>query len=213
MRHIMTTPFVRPVLACALLAGFIFVAIPVAAQDASAPLVMTAARVSIAGTSNIHDFTASTTDVKLASLVLSDAVAGPNLLNAALNPGSLQAFEIVVKAGTLTSPKEGLDKNMWKALKTTTYPDIVFKLTKLDGKPGALRAVGVLKIAGVEKDVAFDLKAAANASTITVIGDVPLLMTDYGIAPPKALMGMLKTDPKITVTFEVVLVAPQTLTR
>jgi hypothetical protein len=26
-------------------------------------------------------------------------------------------------------------------------------------------------------------------------------MTDYGIAPPKAMLGMLKTDPKVTVSF------------
>jgi polyisoprenoid-binding protein YceI len=209
----MTRPFSFPV-TCALLAGAILIApTHIAAQDAAAPLVMTAARVSIAGTSNIHDFTASTTDVKLTRIALTEGVAGPDLLNAVVNPGSLQGFEIAVKAGSLTSPKEGLDKNMWKALKTTEYPEIVFKLTKLDGKPGALRAIGLLKVAGVEKEVAFALKAAANASTITVIGDVPLLMTDYGIAPPKALMGMLKTDPKITVTFEIVLIAPQTLTR
>lgn len=207
----MTRPFS---VACALLAGSIL-ATPTysAAQDAAAPLVMAAARVSIAGTSNIHEFTAATTDVKMTQLALANGVAGPNLLSALLNPGSLQSFEIVVKAGTLTSPKEGLDKNMWKALKTSQYPDIVFKLARLDGKPGALRAIGTLKIAGVEKEVAFDLKAAANASTVTVIGDVPLLMTDFGIAPPKAMLGMLKTDPKVTVTFEVALVAPQTLTR
>ena len=208
----MTRPL--SIVTCALLAGFIL-ATPsyLAAQDAAAPLVMSAARVSIAGTSNIHEFTAATTDVKMTQLALADGVAGPNLLSAILNPGSLQAFEIVVKAGTLTSPKEGLDKNMWKALKTGQYPDIVFKLARLEGKAGALRAIGTLKIAGVEREVGFDLKAAANASTITVIGDVPLLMTDYGIAPPKAMLGMLKTDPKVTVKFEVALVAPQTLTR
>jgi hypothetical protein len=198
----------------ALLAGLILGAPTyLAAQDAAAPLVMTAGRVSIAGTSNIHEFTASTTDVKLARLELADGVAGPNLLTAIVNPGSLQAFDIVVKAGTLTSPKEGLDKNMWKALKTSAHPDIVFRLTRLEGQPRALRAAGLLKIAGVEKEVVFDVKAAANASTVTVIGDVPLLMTDYGITPPKAMLGMLKTDPKITVTFEVVLASPQTLTR
>lgn len=208
----MTRPL--SIVTCALLAGFILGApTHLAAQDAAAPLVMSAARVSIAGTSNIHEFTASTTDVKMTRLALADGVAGPNLLTAILNPGSLQAFEIVVKAGTLTSPKEGLDKNMWKALKTTEHPDIVFKLARLEGKPGALRAIGALKVAGVEKEVAFDLKAAANASTISVIGDVPLLMTDFGIAPPKAMLGMLKTDPKVTVKFEVALVAPQTLTR
>jgi hypothetical protein len=206
----MTTRLSLPALACALIAGFVLTA-PAAAQDS--PLTMTAARVSIAGTSNIHEFTASTSDVKLAQLALADGIGGANLFNAIVNPGALQAFEIAVKAGTLTSPKDGLDKNMWKALKTSAHPDIVFKLTRLDGKPGALRAVGLLTIAGVEKEVAFDVKAAANASTVTVIGNVPLLMTDYGIKPPTAMLGMLKTDPKITVSFEVVLAAPQTLTR
>ena len=202
-----------PVLAGALLAAITLFPDISAAQDHNAPLALTAARVSIAGTSNIHEFTASTTDVKLMRFVPADGVAGPGLLNAIVNPGSLAAFEIVVKAGTLTSPKEGLDKNMWKALKTSAHPDIVFTLTRLDGKAGALRAIGVLKIAGVANEVAFDLKTAANASTITVLGAVPLLMTDYGITPPKAMLGMLKTDPKITVTFELVLAAPQTFTR
>ena len=35
-------------------------------------------------------------------------------------------------------------------------------------------------------------------------------MTDYGIAPPKAMLGMLKTDPKVTITFETVLAIPLT---
>jgi hypothetical protein len=30
-------------------------------------------------------------------------------------------------------------------------------------------------------------------------------MTDYGIVPPTAMLGMLKTDAKVIVTFEVVL--------
>ena len=208
----MTRPTSYSILSTAIILGLLTFT-PAAAQDASAPLALAAARVSIAGTSNIHEFTASTTDVKVTRLVLADGIAGAGMLNAALNPGSLAAFEIVVKAGTLSSPKEGLDKNMWKALKTTQHPNIVFTLTRLEGKPGALRATGMLQIAGVEKEVAFDLKAAANASTITVIGEVPLLMTDFGIAPPKAMLGMLKTDPKITVTFEVVLGAPATFTR
>jgi polyisoprenoid-binding protein YceI len=208
MTKLISFPVIAIALAAALVAANARV---VAAQDA--PLVVTAARVSIAGTSNIHEFTAATTDVKVAHLELAEGIGGPGMLSAVLSAGSLDAFEIVVKAGTLKSDKDGLDKNMWKALKTAQYPDIAFKLTKLDGKPGALRAIGLLKIAGVEKEVAFDLKAAANASTVTVFGDVPLLMTDYGIAPPKAMMGMLKTDPKVIVTFEIVLAAPQTLTR
>jgi hypothetical protein len=191
------------------------IAAPVAtatAQDASAPLALTAAKVSIAGTSNIHEFTASTTDVRVTRLALAAGVGGPGLLAAVVNPGAVEAFEIAVRAAALSSPKEGLDKNMHKALKVAEFKDITFRLLRLEAKP-ALRAAGLLKIAGVEREVAFDLKAAATAAALTITGEVPLLMTDYGITPPKAMLGMLKTDPKITVTFEVVLAAPSTLTR
>jgi hypothetical protein len=43
-----------------------------------------------------------------------------------------------------------------------------------------------------------------------VAGEVQLLMTDFGITPPKAMLGMLKTDPKVTVTFETVFGIPLT---
>lgn len=172
----------------------------VLAQDA--PLTLGSARVSIAGTSNVHDFTASTTDVQLTKCVLASGVGG---LSTLLNPGAVAALEVSIKAASLSSPKEGLDKNMHKALKVSAHPDIVFALTKLDGTAGALKAIGLLKIAGVEREVAFLLKAGVTGATVAISGDVPLLMTDYGITPPKAMLGMLKTDPKIVVTFDLVL--------
>jgi polyisoprenoid-binding protein YceI len=182
-----------------------------ALADPGAPLRLSAARVSIAGNSNIHPFTVSTTDVRMTRLAL--APADGDLLQAAVKPGALEAFAIVIKAASLTSPKDGLDKNMHKALKVAEFPEITFTLARTEAGPAnALRAIGTLKIAGVEQPVAFDLKAAANASTITVIGEVPLLMTDYGIKPPTAMLGMLKTEPKITVTFELVLATAQVTT-
>jgi hypothetical protein len=194
-------------LGCVLALGLFIIP---ALADQGAPLQLSAARVTIAGTSNIHPFTASTTDVRMSRLVL--APADGDRLQAAVRPGAVEAFDITVKAASLTSPKEGLDKNMHKALKTAQFPEIAFTLSRVDAgvAPNTLKAIGVLKIAGVEKEVSFDLKTAANASAITVIGELPLLMTDYGIKPPTAMLGMLKTDPKITVTFEVVLASPQT---
>jgi polyisoprenoid-binding protein YceI len=100
---------------------------------------------------------------------------------------------------------------MLKALKTQEHPEITFRLVRLDaGAAGALKGIGMLKIAGVEREVALALKTQRKDSTLTITGEVELLMTDYGIAPPKAMLGMLKTDPKITVTFETVLTVPLT---
>ena len=71
-------------------------------------------------------------------------------------------------------------------------------------------AVGTLRIAGVEREVALALKTERRDDTLAVKGELVLLMTDYGIKPPTAMLGMLKTDPKVTVTFETVLSVPRT---
>ena len=210
----MTRQFSISALTCAMVLGLV-ATLPASAsaQDASLPLMLASAKVSLAGTSNIHEFTAATSDVRVTRMALASGVSGSGLLAAVLNPGAVEAFEVAIRTASLSSPKEGIDKNMHKALKATEFKDITFKLLRLEGKADALKGIGMLKIAGVEREIAIDLKTAATATALTITGDVRLLMTDYGITPPKAMLGMLKTDPKITVTFEVVLAAPATLTR
>ena len=136
------------------------------------------------------------------------ASAGPEFWANALKPGAVEAFEVAIPAATLTSPREGLDKNMHKALLVKEHQDITFRLLRLEPRgpeSDALRAVGVLKVAGVEREVTFDISAERKGSTLSVQGQVQLLMTDFGIKPPTAMLGMLKTDPKVTAAFEVVL--------
>ena len=177
------------------------------------PLALDSARVTISGTSNIHAYTASTTTVRVRRAQLAGAPEGVDLWASALTPGGVEAFEVAIAAATITSPREGLDANMHKALRVNEHPDIVFRLLRFEprtGPPGSLRGIGVLKIAGVVREVALDITTARKDSTLSVRGQVQLLMTDFGIAPPVALLGMLKTDPKVTVTFETVLMVPLT---
>jgi hypothetical protein len=186
---------------------------PAAAQsNARTPLAVDSARITISGTSNVHAYTASTTNVRLAAAQVASAVAGPNFWELVTKPGGLEGFEIAIAAASLSSPKDGLDKNMHKALKVTEHPDITFRLVRLEAGAiaGAVQAVGTLRIAGVSREVTLPLKTTLKDGTLTVTGELPMLMTDYGITPPKAMLGMLKTDPKVVVSFEVVLSAPLT---
>jgi polyisoprenoid-binding protein YceI len=180
---------------------------------AQAPLTIDSARITISGTSNIHAYTASTAIIHVTRAQFAGAVEGPDFWSYALKPGSLGMFEVSIPATTLTSPREGLDANMHKALQISEHPDIVFRLLRFEpgtGSAGSLRGIGVLKIAGVVREVALDITTERKDSTLCVHGQVTLLMTDFGIKPPVALMGMLKTDPKVTVTFETVLGVPLT---
>jgi len=178
---------------------------------AQTPLAIGSARITVSGTSNIHAYTASTTTVRVTRAHLAPVVPGSDLWASALKPGAVDAFEIAIPASTLTSPKEGLDKNMHKALKVSQHPDITFRLVRLEpAQAGAATAIGILQIAGVEREVALDLQTERTAGGLVVKGEMELLMTDYGIKPPTAMLGMLKTDPKVIVAFETVLTFPLT---
>jgi polyisoprenoid-binding protein YceI len=184
-----------------------------ALAGAQTPLTIDSARITISGTSNIHAYTASTTTVRVTRAQFAGPLEGSDLWASALKPGGMEAFEITIPASTLTSPREGLDKNMHKALQVTAHPDIVFRLLRLEpgtGTPAALRAIGVLRVAGVEREVTLDITTERKGSTLSVQGRVQFLMTDFGIKPPVAMLGMLKTDPKVTVSFETVLATPIT---
>jgi polyisoprenoid-binding protein YceI len=172
---------------------------------AQSPLAVDTARITIAGTSNVHDYTATTTTARVMRVQLGSAVAGAAFWDDVQKTGGLEAFDIAIPAASLKSTKDGLDKNMYKALKVKEHADITFSLTRMEGTAGALNATGTLRIAGVEREVMLLLKTVRKGDKLTVTGALDVLMTDYGIAPPKAMMGMIKTDPKIRITFEVLL--------
>jgi polyisoprenoid-binding protein YceI len=175
-----------------------------------APLAIDSARVTISGTSNIHAYTATTTTVRIRKGQLAAVAEGADLWESALKPGGVEAFEVAIPAATLSSPREGLDANMHKALMVTEHPDIIFRLLRFEPRQGGgFTGIGNLKIAGVVREIAMDVTTERKANGLFVRGQVVLLMTDFGIKPPVALMGMLKTDPKVTVAVETQLaVAP-----
>ncbi len=203
-------------LRCTLALGLSLAAVTAAVTAYAAlntPLTLTSGSILIAGTSNVHEYTASTASVRVTRVQLAAGVGGATFWEEVVKPGAVEAFEIAIAAASLSSPKKDLDKNMHKALKVTEHQDITFALRRLEprpGTPGALRGTGVLKIAGVEREVTLDLTTRRTDSGLQVHGALVLLMTDFGITPPKAMLGMLKTDPKVTVTFDTLVTVPST---
>lgn len=190
-----------------LAAGLLIAASPAASTNTA--LGIGTAKLTIAGTSNIHAYTASTTAVRVTRVQLGAIPAG-DLLEQALKPGVVEAFDVAIPAKSLASEKDGLDKNMHKALKADEHPEITFKLLRFENRPApatGLRAIGVLRVAGVDRQVAIDITTERKETALLVKGTLALVMTDWGIAPPKAMMGMLKTDPKVTITFDVAVAA------
>ncbi len=99
---------------------------------AQAPVAIDSARITISGTSNIHAYTASTTAIRITKAQFAAPTEGVDMWTNALNPGGVTEFEVAIPAATLTSPREGLDKNMHKALQVTEH-DGDWTEVELDG--------------------------------------------------------------------------------
>jgi polyisoprenoid-binding protein YceI len=183
-----------------------------AAQDvavARSPVTVSSATVTIEGTSTKDPFVASTKTVRVTRL----RVAGPrsgDVLQQVLQPGGLEAFDATIPVVSLTSPDEGVAGHIHESLEADTHPEIRFQLRSITPAPHdvsgfvRLSAGGTLTVAGVERDVTLTLNVMRAGDWLLVDGNTDLLMTDFGVKPPKGLLGMLRTDPLIRVRVYVV---------
>lgn len=122
---------------------------------------------------------------------------------------------LVALSGTsVTVPVQGIDCDNGtmngKARSALGNSPIRFKLSKAQiGAPGAdgwfpVTTTGQLTISGTTKTVQIPVKAKAlDGGRFRFTGKHALLMTDYGMDPPTALLGTLKTGDEITVHFDV----------
>jgi polyisoprenoid-binding protein YceI len=106
----------------------------------------------------------------------------------------------------LTSDKWIMDRNAHDALKEDTHPIIKFSLQPDNDIEVAVKDVsisGLLTIAGKTNVVSLSCSyEIVSPRQLKVTGKTPLKMSDFGIDPPTAMMGTLKTDDEITVQFE-----------
>jgi polyisoprenoid-binding protein YceI len=184
---------------------------PIAAQQAqpapagSPSIELKAGKVWIEGTSTLHDYTAATT-----TFTVRGTTAAIGDQESLLEPNAIRELFVEIPVISLTSKEDGLNKNLYKALDASKYPVIAFRLREYSPVPAeagvwTIRAAGTLWIAGVERETEMVLDVRASEDALHVSGSRDLLMTDFGIKPPKLMMGMLKTDNRVVVRFEIVL--------
>jgi hypothetical protein len=183
-----------------------------AAQEVPAvrsPVGVSWVTVTIQGTSKRGPFFASTKTVRVARVQLAEPRSA-DILEQVLRPGGFEAFDVTLPVMTLTSPDKGADEHIHDSLKADVHPEIRFQLrSTTDASTDAmgfvrLNAKGMLTVAGVDREVALNVQILRADRSLLVDGSTDVLMTDFGVEPPKGLLGMLKTDPWIHVRFYLV---------
>jgi len=155
--------------------------------------------VTIKGTSSLHEWEMNGTTI--AGTIETDPEAwkteGQKTANAT----------ITIPVKSIRSQHDRMDRIMADALKAGSNPEIRYTMTsaallKNLGDSFVVRTNGKLSIAGTTRDITLDVTVKpAGGNRYTLTAQTPLKMTDFGIKPPVAMMGTLKTGDQITVAF------------
>ncbi|MCB0564557.1 MAG: YceI family protein [Phaeodactylibacter sp.] len=154
-------------------------------------------KMTVSGTSTLHDWESEATEV----------VATGNLELAGVQLTGIDKLKVTVPAKRIVSSKGRImDNKTYDALKADKYPNITFVLNKASVKESKVQATGQLTIAGKSQTVSLSATSKVNsAGNITFSGSKAIKMTDYGMEPPTALMGTIKTGDDVTIKYELTL--------
>lgn len=149
----------------------------------------------IKGTSTIHDWEMKVENFKSAFSLQSENVFQDKLI----------AGSILINVNDIKSEHSLMDKKTYEALKSESFPQIKVKVLKAEQTQNSGTVQVELTIAGKTKTVSdsVNLKDLGDGK-VEVNGELNMKMSEYGVEPPVALMGTIKTGDEVKVEFNLV---------
>lgn len=144
----------------------------------------------ISGTSTLHDWESAVEEFKA---------------TCTLREGDIQNASFEAKVESIKSGTKAMDQNTYKAMKSEQFPKISFSSTSVKSAENHLEVSGKLTIAGTSKTIHMKLNREKwSEETMTVSGSYSLKMSDYGIDPPRAMLGTIRTGDEVTISFNII---------
>jgi polyisoprenoid-binding protein YceI len=147
----------------------------------------------ISGTSTLHDW----------DMISNTATGKLVAIREGAKLDKITSLVIDMPAESIKSGKSGMDKNAYKAMKTSQYKTVKFELKHAVKTATGWSFKGNFTIAGVTKEVTIPVKETAAGGKSTLTGEYSFKLTDYKITPPTAMLGTVKTGDPVKISFTV----------
>lgn len=126
-----------------------------------------------------------------------------------LQPEHFNSLTLSIPVSNISSDSNILTNNIHNNLKKDEFPEITFTLDEVadvvisNGRT-VITAIGTIQAAGANHRVTMNVHAAeGNNQSIRFSGSKEMLMTDFEIDPPTAMMGAFRSVDEITIVFDV----------
>lgn len=150
--------------------------------------------ITVTGTSSLHDW-----------VVEVQKYSGNLFLDRDSNTISDLKIEIVSKS--LKGTKKAMNRKIYDALKTDDFEGIIFInntsqiVERVNETETKLKLSGNLFLAGVKKPIQLLVNLKQRSNNIIISGTIDVNMVDYAIKPPKALLGTIKVNEIVNISF------------
>lgn len=125
-------------------------------------------------------------------------------------------FRCAVNA--IRSSEKKMTQKAHAALNEPEYPEIILSgkhavLHKVSAHSFNGKLIGMLSIAGITKEKEIEIEGTRDGDDYRLGGSVEIHMNEFGIHPPRALLGTIKTGNMVIVSFSFKLVPQNDGTR
>jgi polyisoprenoid-binding protein YceI len=172
----------------------LFVAVVVTPTADAQNLRFIDSEVTVEGTSTMHDWTCG-----VKSFSGSFAINGGGL-------SGIQDATVAIPVSGIDCDNRRMNSLVRDAFNASQNPAITFSLT--DTKAGTnadgwtrLTITGTLEMNGTKRPVSLVLDGRQNGSGYEFRGSHKLNMTDFGMRPPTAMLGAVRTGDEVTINF------------
>lgn len=125
----------------------------------------------------------------------------------------LLSIKIDIQVDSIECGKRKMNQDLQKALKADQFPEITFLFQEASilkepqniEEGFQLEVQGLLTVAGTTKEISFTTEAYyTGKNKVRALGGTTINMTDYGVQPPTALMGLIRANEELTVNFDLI---------
>jgi len=168
----------------------VLVSAPLFAQDVE--YVFADVEVKITGTSTLHDWTVEASEV----------IDYPESLMISSSAGEIDSFSFRVAVASMDGGRgPSMNNKIYKALLSDDHPYIHYVQTK----PAVLAETGdessLISMAGVSQEYEVEVSVLSEGDQLQFTTARDIQLSDFGIEPPSAMFGQIKTGDDITVHF------------